>query len=474
MSFNIALANAYSGLSANSRLAEVVSRNVANATTEGYAAKRLDIGNRVVSNVGGGVVVNGVSRAEDAFLTADRRRAEARADGETAEAQATRRLSDLLAPEDGGDILAERFAALDVSLAAAVNAPDAEATRLQAIDAARGVALTLNELADRAGRIATQADTDVTRQVDEINTALRQIEDLNGRIREAEAMQRDATILMDERDRQIEAINGIVPVRATPADNGGVVITTLGGGLLFDQTPNLLTVSGATITLDGRNVTPSTGYGFDPLAGGTLEASRNVRDTLVPDFIADLDAIAADLVTRFSEPNVADPSLAPAAEGLFVLNAGVGPASQRVAVNPLILDDSRRLRDGVATTYDATGSVTGPAGHPSLGGRPNAANPDVIASMLESFRTPYTADGRTITEAVETITATWQKSAQTAEQTAAFARANADTLYDEEMRVTRVDTDAELRNLIEIEKSYAANAKVMSVIDDLIARLLEM
>jgi flagellar hook-associated protein 1 FlgK len=199
-----------------------------------------------------------------------------------------------------------------------------------------------------------------------------------------------------------------------------------------------------------------------------------VRDTLVPDFIADLDAIAADLVTRFSEPNVADPSLAPAAEGLFVLNAGVGPASQRVAVNPLILDDSRRLRDGVATTYDATGSVTGPAGHPSLGGRPNAANPDVIASMLESFRTPYTADGRTITEAVETITATWQKSAQTAEQTAAFARANADTLYDEEMRVTRVDTDAELRNLIEIEKSYAANAKVMSVIDDLIARLLEM
>jgi flagellar hook-associated protein 1 FlgK len=479
MSFNIALANAYSGLQANSRMAELVSRNVANATTEGYAAKSLLLGNRIVAGDGAGVFVNGVARAEDVFLTADRRRADARAEGEAYEAAALRRLASALAPDEGGDMLADRFAALDGALEAAAATPDGEATRRQAVDAASALTRTLNTLAGEATRLRDEADVEIGRQVEQVNAALTRIEDLTAKIREATAVGQDPTTLMDERDRQIETVNRIIPVRAQPADNGGVTLFTGNSAILLDQTANLLTLTGAgTIEMNGRDATPYPGAGPNLLAGGTLEAAFRVRDQIAPDFLTQLDTVATELVARFSETNVADPSMLDGAntaeDGLFTLSQGSGSPARAIQVTQSVVDDTRRLRDGVYTTYDSAGLVDGPAGHPLFGGRPLAADSSVIDSMLAAYRESFGPESLTITRQVETFTANWEKAAQTAEQTAGFSRAAADTLLDEEMRITRVDTDEELRNLLQIEKAYAANARIMQVLDGLINRLLEI
>lgn len=37
-----------------------------------------------------------------------------------------------------------------------------------------------------------------------------------------------------------------------------------------------------------------------------------------------------------------------------------------------------------------------------------------------------------------------------------------------------VDSDQEMQSLLQIEQSYAANAKVMKTVDDMIQRLLDM
>ena len=59
MSISSAFSNATSGLTATSRLAEVVSSNIANAMTEGYARREVSLSART----GGGVSIDGVSRA---------------------------------------------------------------------------------------------------------------------------------------------------------------------------------------------------------------------------------------------------------------------------------------------------------------------------------------------------------------------------------------------------------------------------
>jgi flagellar hook-associated protein 1 FlgK len=47
-------------------------------------------------------------------------------------------------------------------------------------------------------------------------------------------------------------------------------------------------------------------------------------------------------------------------------------------------------------------------------------------------------------------------------------------MRDAEMRLTAVDTDAELRSILAIEKAYAANARVLQAVDEMLKRILEM
>jgi flagellar hook-associated protein 1 FlgK len=55
----------------------------------------------------------------------------------------------------------------------------------------------------------------------------------------------------------------------------------------------------------------------------------------------------------------------------------------------------------------------------------------------------------------------------------AYLTARQSTLVEQETHVTGVDTDAELQSLMLVEQAYAANARVLSVIDDLMKLLLE-
>lgn len=57
MSMASALNNAVSGLTASSRMAEVVSSNIANAMTEGYARRELSLSSDTLGGTGGGVQI---------------------------------------------------------------------------------------------------------------------------------------------------------------------------------------------------------------------------------------------------------------------------------------------------------------------------------------------------------------------------------------------------------------------------------
>ena len=64
MSLTGSLNSALSGLNAAARAAELISSNVANAMTEGYARRELQTSARVVGQSGQGVKVDGVLRQQ--------------------------------------------------------------------------------------------------------------------------------------------------------------------------------------------------------------------------------------------------------------------------------------------------------------------------------------------------------------------------------------------------------------------------
>ena len=62
MSISSTLSSALSGLTASSRAADVVSSNIANAMTEGYSVRRLDLAARQLGNDGSGVRIVCITR----------------------------------------------------------------------------------------------------------------------------------------------------------------------------------------------------------------------------------------------------------------------------------------------------------------------------------------------------------------------------------------------------------------------------
>ncbi|NBO20448.1 MAG: flagellar hook-associated protein FlgK, partial [Rhodobacteraceae bacterium] len=79
MGLSNAFATALSGLSVTSRRAQVVSSNIANATTPGYARRVLDASSRMVGDTSQGVQVRGILRQTDPVMIADCRGARATA-----------------------------------------------------------------------------------------------------------------------------------------------------------------------------------------------------------------------------------------------------------------------------------------------------------------------------------------------------------------------------------------------------------
>ena len=77
MSITSALSNAISGLNASTRAADLVSANVANALTAGYARRTLELSSRSLAGNGAGVQIDAVRRQVDQGLLSDRRLADA-------------------------------------------------------------------------------------------------------------------------------------------------------------------------------------------------------------------------------------------------------------------------------------------------------------------------------------------------------------------------------------------------------------
>ena len=121
------------------------------------------------------------------------------------------------------------------------------------------------------------------------------------------------------------------------------------------------------------------------------------------------------------------------------------------------------MRDGLgAATQGAAGDAT------LLNG---------LQAALVTPRAPasggFTAGNRSFSALSADLLSSVVSARLTAENEASYAAAQTDTLRGMEL-AEGVDTDQELQQLLLIEQSYAANARVVQTIDDMIQTLLSL
>ena len=481
MSISGALSNALSGLTASSRSAEMVSNNIANALNEGYARRELVLGPRSLGGTGQGVAVTGISRAVNLVLLSDRRVSQADAGDRQTRATFLSALETALGAPGTEGALSNRVGAFETALLEAASRPESEGRLAKVADTARALANQISSAAKSVQTARAQADHQIGTDVEKVNAAMVRVAEMNVEIRGHLSSGRDPSALMDQRQQLVDQIASVVPLREVQRDHGQIALFTTGGAVLVDGRaaefsftavgsiePDMTLASGGLsgLTLNGLPIATSGPY--STISGGTLAANFAIRDDLGPAAQTRLDAVARDLIERFGS---LDTTVMPGNPGLFTdAGAAFSPANeaglaQRIALNATA--DPRqggalwRLRDGLGS------AVPGPPG--------NAGLLNSLQSALAATRQPASGDFLPGLRSFAGLTADMLSAVSTArlsaDAEASFSAAKSEGLKVQELQ-NGVDTDREMQDLLQIEKSYAANAKVIQTVDEMLDLLL--
>lgn len=467
MTITSAFASAASGLAASSRAAGVISDNIANATTEGFRTRELLLSAQAPA---GGVRVDGVRRAADTPVTGDRRLADAALAGARVTADFLASTEAAVGTPGSPGALTDALAGFEAALTGAANRPEDHASLLAAVDAGKAVARRVNDLSLGVTALRAEADARITAAVAALDAGLTEVERLNGAILRTQATGGDANGLRDARDRAIDALAPIVPLRVVARADGQVALFAGNGALLLDGHRVTPGVSAApegpvSLTLDGRPVAAS-GPGA-ALAGGELAALVDLRDSRAPTLLGALDALAADLVARFAGPAV-DPTLAAGAPGLFTDAAGAGAAQPGLAARLDVTARADPARGGQASALRDGLNATAP--------RP-AGDGSLLFAALDALARPRAVAAPGLPEAAGSASVlaagllSGVSMARLAAETAVSDRAAERTGFATQEAAQGVNTDAQLQQLLLVERSFAANARVIQALDEMLRQL---
>lgn len=483
MSISSALNSALSGLTAASRASAIVSDNIANALTPGYARRSLELAGNVVN--GTGVRVVAVTRHTDPVLVANRRGADAALGHADTIAQFHDGLTRLIGGVDDPASIPNLMAEFESSLIAASSNPGSQVRLDAAVGAARNVAQALNRASNGVRDARIGADRSIAQQVDRLNIVLKDIEELNSRVQTMRLSGGDTAALLDQRQRLIDEVNGIVPVNVVGRDHGSVALFTDGGAILLDgaagqfsftQTPQAMphmTVENGLLSgLHLNGVELRVGGETSVIRGGTLAASFDVRDSLAVDAQQNLDAVARDLIERFEAPGL-DATLAPGDPGLFTDNGGRFAATDQIGlagrlhlnatVDPARGGQSWRLRDGLGA------AAPGSTGDASL----IKAFHGALTTARPTGDTRFGTGDMTSADISAALLSVTSQTASIATEQLTFAASSQSELHRIELE-QGVDTDAELQTLMRVEQAYAANARVIETVSELMDTLLRL
>ena len=272
---------------------ETISHNIANVNTPGYTRQEAEL----VTTEDGGVRVSSVKRYVDTFVNGQiRRNAGLLGESQVRHESMQYVQSVLQEPSDQGlNSTLNQFWSAWQDLSAS---PDSAAVRTNLREVSRRLANQLNTSAGQITSLRYDLDYKVATQVQEVNSLASQIAKLNEGISKATIYNSQANDLRDQRDLLLDSLSKIVNVNYAE--------DTYGPGMLTINIGNQALVVGTdvrTLTLQptGQNqhdvVWADDGKTLE-LTGGALKGTLDVRDQVLPDQLAQLDQIAATLISQ--------------------------------------------------------------------------------------------------------------------------------------------------------------------------------
>lgn len=486
-----ALGSALSGLRLAQKAMDVTANNLSNATIEGYTRKTLAQESVIADGIGVGVRYGQIQRYVDQAVQRDYRNQLG-----TQGYLATREgyLSRLLAVHgstDNESNINAQMGRLYNNFVALSADPDNPSMHAKIVSQAQQTARSLNtyhaQLQDMRNEVQTQLKT----EVQELNGHLKQIADLNIKIKQDAVMGKSTAALEDLRDVAVKKVAEQLEVSYFIDGDNVLVLQTMQGHVLADTEPrnvrfdhSILTpssqypdsASGLIIELNTNEVVDIAGKSPGGRIGGLLD----LRDKELIGYMTQLDELAHKTMLRFEEQGLT----------LFTDMNGLVPANNpydyvglagSIQVNTAVLNDPSLVQKGTGgvplnpgandiimnvvnytfgRTKDASGTPHTPFNVANLGAY-NNINISIIGNPESSL--------------LEFAGAILDNQAKDYDLTNSSLQTESAYLADVQTRLlegSAVNSDEELGRMIEIQKAYSANAKMIGTLDELFRDLL--
>ena len=461
MSLSSALEIGKAGMRVYQVAAEVVSENIANVNTEGYSRQRvvLETAPPTTANgfpLGTGVKISVVERYYDSLLQKQLVNAGTTSGFDSKKTEVLQQMEPIfneIAQDGLGAALSDFFASWQDLSTNPTGSTERQAVMAKGqilVDQFHYIDSTLNSA-------ITQQDQAIPALTGEMNRLLDGIAQLNGQIKITELMSGNANEMRDQRDLMVRQLAGKIGISFTENQDGTTNITTTIGATTYDL------VTGAQAGSFSQTVNVGTGlYDVEltPVGGGAavvtpatgeLGAVLTMRDTTIPGYLGQVDALAGQLVSSVNTVHAAGYALDGTTTGLDFFNAA-GTAAGTIALSGI-------------TTADIAAS--------SAFNEPGDNNNAVALAQLVSANT---MSGNTTTfnnyynSLVAQIGLDVQSSQTTLKQDEAFMK-QLSTLRDSN---SGVSLDEELTDLIKYQRSYQASAKLITTAGEMLDTLINM
>jgi flagellar hook-associated protein 1 len=483
MSLSVAHNTARSSLQASQSQMAVVSRNTSGASDPNYSRKIA-----ALTTTGGYARITVLRASDQALLT---KMLETTSNSATQKAllEGLQKLSQTVGDTELDQSAAARVGALNGALLQYANAPDNPVLAHAFVKAATDLADTLNRATATIQSVRLEADGGMAGSVARINDLLSKFEKANQQIMSGSALGADVSDAMDTRDGLIAQLSEEIGIAVVPRAGNDIALYTDSGVPLFERTARPVTFSpttvygpattGGDVLIDGIRVT---GPGaLMPLNSGNLVGLARLRDDVAVTYQTQLDELARGLIQTFAESDQSG-AAKPDKPGAFTFAGATSvpamPASAGLA--GLI-----RVNDAIDPTKGGKFETIRDGG---INGTDYAYNPDGSASFSERLYAlaegmvaqrpfdPTLGFGPTASlQGLASLSGSWlEATRQSASQSVDYQTTLLGHASEALSNATDVNMDDETALMLQLEKSYSASAKLLSVIDQMLKTLLSV
>jgi flagellar hook-associated protein 1 FlgK len=501
VSLGSALSIASGGLANINAQFQLISQNVANAATPGYAAEVSTQHALTADGVGIGVHAGPATLLIDKALQASVIQQSAVVSGAQTTQTALQAIDSVLGTPGSGADLGSLLGNLKNSFSTLLTDPGNQAQQSALVSSAATLAQGINTISVAYSAQRQAAQNGIESAVQALNSQLKTIGALSDQIIALKPTSQGTADLENQRNAAVQSLSALLDVKTTELANGDLSLFTPGGLTLPTRTgAGAFSISSASTPAGsfypGGGIPPITLGGIDvtnQITGGTIGANVQLRDTILPTDQAELDEFSQGMSLRFAQQGL---TLFTDAAGNVPTGGGtpaqigyVGYAAT-IQVNPAVTSTPSLVRDG--TNVDGTGTFTpnpasGPAGFAALikqivnatfgthtqGGAPLSDFNTTGLGASGSLTAPFNGNAVTLADfATDLVSAQARQSAGTTNNLAT-EQALQTSLSSKMSAVSGVNMDTEMSHMLTLQNAYSANARVIAAVQSMFTQLLQ-